>query len=253
MRPLIHSDDPRETSRPRYAFPPLIGVTLAVDLPDVATHATRLGTRDVTWLGPEWTPESSPRSPESRWSWRSILGDRQVTLNSTTGRLCYDWNGRQGDVYPHYETLRDGLLQTWDACVTACGSVPHGSAVTGWSVEYVNRIPRGTVWQELHDLRFCRWLTAPSRGPLPRAPLDIACTWSFGLPQSSGTLRVAIAVESEPAEQAPAALLVTLQAVGGADGPAETVADRLDAGRREIVTTFRDMMSAEANAYWGAR
>jgi hypothetical protein len=250
---MVSPDAAREASRPRYAFPPLIGVTLAVDLPEMAAHAVRLGTRDETWLGPEWTPEPPPMSAESRWGWRSILGDRLVTLDATTGRLGYVWNGRQGDVYPHYETLRDGLLQTWDACVTACDLVPQGPAVTGWSVEYVNRIPRGTVWQELHDLRFCRWLTAPSHGPAPRVPIDIACAWSFGLPLSSGTLRVAIGLESEPAEQAPAALLVTLHAAGGVEGQAETVTDRLDAGRREIVATFRDMMSSEANAYWGAR
>ncbi|HET6424353.1 MAG TPA: hypothetical protein VFG20_11755 [Planctomycetaceae bacterium] len=231
-----------QTTLPSYAHPPLTEVLLAVD---VATPLTVNSERLAEHLGPVWMRTSSGDS----LSYRSVLGDQR--LNARPNGLDLVWDGRTGETYPHYETLRDAFLSAFDAWGHAAG---EGDPVPSrWQIAYRNRFPRGTVWHQLDDLRFCRLLTAVKPTPLSGQLQGFKHVWEYRLENPPGLMSCVVTlVPSNTSSDEDDAIWLELSCRANCrfNAEGEWLAD-LDAARRVIVETFRESMSPEANAYWG--
>lgn len=234
----------RRTALPSYAHPPLVSVVLGVRTPqpvtmDMAAFAER--------LGPGWN--LSPASVnDASHRFASVLGDRYVEAFAT-GLSC-TWDGLSGEAYPHYEALRDSMVTAFDAWSNSLGEddLPPES----WDVTYVNRIPAGTVWQTLDDLRFCRLTAVAAPSGASMAIIDIDQKWVFRLEEADAQLRCFLKHEDRVEENQPSALWLTLQCTGRCGLDVDWLSG-LDFGRRTIVSTFQLLMSVAANAFWEQR
>ncbi|GIX04171.1 MAG: hypothetical protein KatS3mg114_0040 [Planctomycetaceae bacterium] len=205
-------------------------------------------------LGPTWRSSHSPgREPYPAWSasdrvWHSLRGDQFLVL--TPQSLRFVWNGRDGERYPHYETIRDGLVCAIDAWQDVWESLKRPISWSGWCVQYVNALPQGTVWQQLGNLKAVTLL-----GELPAGMptlCDVQARWHFRPepPIDSFTIELTHQSAGEVVETA-ACLWLALRADGVADGDLAAVLEGLDAGRQVIVSSFKIITSKGAHHYWG--
>lgn len=227
---------------PDYEHPPVVEVLLGVCwTPPWTDFGNAVSTLQQV-LGAEWTT-GQPDEPGVR-TLTNLLQDGQIRLGNQA--LTVRWLGYEGSRYPHYETLRDSFVTAWAALQRDAGSLPTVS----WSVRYVNRIPQGTVWQTPADWTFCR-LVPPL--PIPAAASDIAsfslCS-KYPLCDDRGELVVHLH-SGEPDEPQPDCLWLELTSSGPVTAGETALLDGLDFGRQAIVRTFRELMSPQANAFWG--
>lgn len=231
------SGHPGSTARPlpSYQHPPLVGVRLSVRAR--TPHPVDLSTL-LEQLGATWRAVAAAQI-------ESILGDQRIDW--TDEQLDYQWDGTHGDVYPHYEAVRDGFVQALVAWRNAASAI-ETFAPAEWEVEYRNRIPQGTVWQSPRDLGFCRLLASTAELPLIETMRDVLVGWSFQ-PEADGPILNCRAW----LDATGTALWVTLTC-RGLCGAGEITDDEwlsgFDSARRLIVATFKDLMSPAANAYW---
>lgn len=239
---------------PSYAHPPLVQVRMGVRVDEpLVLDATAL----TEQLGPAWISVRPPLAADGVATipgsseillFRSILGDQR--LDAHIRGMDFLWDGRGGETYPHYESLRDAFLLAYDAwtrSATVTAIVPDH-----WQIAYRNRFPRGTVWQRLDDLRFCRLLETAGAVPLAGRLRDLSQRWDYQVESLRARLRCEVWLEG--ATDAAAEDALWLELTCESDDESEPDPDWLaafDAGRRQIVAMFREMMSPEANAYWG--
>jgi hypothetical protein len=241
---------------PHYAHPPLVEVLLGVrwafegTLDDAAVRALH------ERLGPAWeplrpTPPTHSALPQS-WTphtavFQSVLGEQRLELSADG--LEYTWDGRQGDLYPHYETVRDAFvvaLDAWHDWLAVTGT--PAPTLCGWKVTYLNSLPQGTVWNQLSDPAFFR-LLAPVPAGLP--PLErCAAQWTFGLDRHEAQLVCDLKTTAGTARDPRTCLWLRLSCQGAADDEEPSLLEGLDYGRAAIVRTFRQLMSPAANTYW---
>ncbi|OYW18743.1 MAG: hypothetical protein B7Z55_10065 [Planctomycetales bacterium 12-60-4] len=178
------------------------------------------------------------------------MGDEQLSVNEEQFR--FTWDGRNGEAYPHYKRIRDGLFQKWDLLCALHGrrelSIPP---VSGWTVRYSNCIPRGTVWTSLADCSFCRLFPRFDEQPGRLAPTVLEGKWQFeaARPQAEFLIECRSSLADGPLRLP--CIWIDLECRGCGEGTAEEAACGLDQGRELIVTTFRSLMAPAANAYWG--
>jgi hypothetical protein len=227
------SGSPGAPSRPlpSYQHPPLVGVRLAVR---TQTPRHVAGSILLERLGPTWRAAADAQIV-------SLLGDQRIDW--TVERLSYEWDGTQGEAYPHYETVRDGFVQALVAWRNHAAFDP-----VEWEVEYRNRIPQGTVWQSPRDWGFCRLLAGTAELPLVEAARDVQAEWTFQQEPGGPTLRCR--VWFEPSAPAVWITLTCRGACTAGESTDDAWLGGCDAARRMIVATFRDLMSPAANAYW---
>jgi hypothetical protein len=234
-------NSPANAVLPSYAHPPLVQVwlSLRVKEPQVIQPAVL-----IEQLGPAWMEMPAAKPIAESMTFRSVLGDLQLLV--CPEEIHFRWDGLSGETYPHYESLRDGLLTAYDAwCRSIDDSAPTPAS---WQMSYRNRFPQGTVWQRLDDLRFCRLLTAGQESPLAAHLQDVQQRWTYRLPDPPTELQCDVWLERAAEE----AIWLALTCSGSChtEDDADWLAN-FDDGRRLIVHTFRGLMSAEANAYWG--
>lgn len=244
---------------PHYQHPPLIEVVMGVhwqlpgEFPPGMQHAL------LERLGPSWElapPSSRPptisqqdlsRPWPSRLSFHSLLRDQRLEISSEG--LWYAWDGRHGNIYPHYETVRDGFiiaLDVWqDASANFCLAPP---TFTTWHIAYLNCIPQGTVWNDLSDCTFLR-LLAPVPAGLPPLEHCKAC-WRFALPNYAAQLMCQFHTTPGTPHDDRAHIWLQLSCTGSLSPDPSTLLEGLDYGRQHIVQAFRQLMSPAANNYW---
>lgn len=227
---------------PNYAHPPLVMVRLSIRLrepivmdPDALTNQ----------LGPAWIRTAAKAdSNHDGIVFQSVLGDQRLEVDSLG--INFIWDGGTGEIYPHYESLRDAFVAAFDAW-TESSSAPL-PPLAYWQVSYRNQIPRGTVWQRLDDLQFCRLLTSVSEVPVAGELFDLQQRWTYRIDDPAAELRCDVGYQPAPTD----AILIALTCTGHLDdGDTADWLARFDSGRRLIVATFRNLMSPEANEYWG--
>ncbi len=159
-----------------FQHPPLVETVLGVQFVPVPNFRNaHLG---AFWkrLGPDWpTTTDGPPLPQlietfgdaEAWAFpafqlaiassmpvrmqiRSKDDSRMVQVQN--GRLHYNWLGRPGGEYPRYKKVRpefDTMLSEFQRFLAdeKLGEMRPNQ----WEVAYVNRIPRGTVWNEPAD------------------------------------------------------------------------------------------------------
>jgi len=241
---------------PHYEHPPLVEVVLGVRWSFHGTLDSRAQQDLLDRLGPAWQlpAASEPTHAAIAESWhrpaavfQSVLGEQRLEIGSDG--LDYAWDGRQGDLYPHYESVRDGFVVTldaWNDWMSSLDAPP--SMICGWKVSYLNRLPQGTVWNSLSDCGFFR-LLAPLPTGLPQLQ---RCEghWQFGLEREDAALSCDLKTTSGTARDPRDCLWLRLTCSGGLDGQDSAVLEGLDYGRKTIVNAFRQLMSPAANAYW---
>jgi hypothetical protein len=180
-------------------------------------------------------------------TFQSVLGEQRLDVSSEG--FEYAWDGRQGDVYPHYEAVRDGFVVPLDAFHDWLASTGTAAPmVCGWKVAYLNCMPQGTVWTDLADCTFFR-LLAPVPTGSPRLE---RCEghWLFALDRYDATLACDLKTTAGTARDPRTCLWLRLTCSGAPPSGDGAALEGLDYGRETIVRTFRQLMAPAANAYW---
>lgn len=239
-----------------FAHPPLNEVWLGVefaaptDLTEIDANALR------RLLGPEWPAVWQAIGPAERHSPSQTQSERQIrnVMSDRAIRFCqsgfsFGWLGHDGNLYPRYEAIRDGFVATLDAVRTL---LPQIGSPTQSIVTYLNRIPRGTVWNSPKDWTFFQlWQPNPLQ-KLKIGPESFSGCWRFPLDADRGILTIEMTHEpSISSENSDEALWLRMTSSGPADADDASLFDGLDFGRETIVRTFNELVSQEAKAYWG--
>lgn len=233
-----------EKPLPTYAHPPIVLSRLTAAWSTPLEFDTALQRALMTELSPTWRLPTG--STGTSWQLSNVLRDQQGQLTPT--ELDFRWNG-DGGAYPHYESVRDGFVVLWDALGRCCEQLDRSPpAPTAWTVRYRNRIPQGTVWNDLAAANFFRLLPS-SRAVLPEFALDqLHANWEFRLTDPAVALTVTLSTEGR---STPAALLLELTCRGSITPGEATLFEGFDTGRRVIVRTFGQLMTPQAGEYWG--
>jgi hypothetical protein len=241
---------------PHYEHPPLVEVRLGARwLFDARVEHAVVGAL-VERLGPSWEYSSPvppvieklpPSGSSPAATFHSVLRDQRLEIGSEG--LSFTWDGRNGNIYPHYESVRDGFvmaLDAWHDALTTLGvDLP---VVTGWHLAYLNCMPRGTVWNSMADCSFLR-LLAPLPAGLPKLERCEA-RWDFALDRCDARLTCDLRTTTGSLRDPQPCLWLRLSCQGGVTSDSGSLLEGLDFGREVIVNTFRQLMSPAANAYW---
>lgn len=205
------------------------------------------------WIIPGFLLQVGPDMP-CRMQLRNKDDNRMVQIQN--GRLHYNWLGRSGVEYPRFKNVRpefNRILHEFRRFSTDEGL---GEIRTNqWEVIYVNRIPRGTVWNEPAD-----WTKLFRSLPFVQANLSSASLESFGgewhyeIPPRLGRLHVQIQHGRLALPTAQEVLTLTLTARGPVEMEGNRALDLdngLNRGHAVIVQAFKDLTSDAAHEYWG--
>lgn len=205
---------------------------------------------------------------ETRLQIRNADATRMVQLQN--GTLYLNWFG-QGSGYPRYPKIRAEFVQLLETFGDFLRRFELGEFVPShWEIIYVNMIPKGTVWSEPKDWRFCKLLGWDANLEGIASPETFNGAWRFALPEARGRLYVewecikwrrTSAQNTGPTEHAGDVEEDAIRLQLTARGPLErhetqeqnvqAALHGLDFGRQAIVRSFHAMMSDEANRYWG--
>lgn len=270
--------DPKSDQLPKYANPPVVETILGVQFDPLPGFRTVHLGAFWTSLGSDWQNASdaaplnpvfekfdegaswgelghqlslSSKLPPPRVQLRNSANDRMIQVQS--GRFIVNWLGTQGAAYPSYETIRldfRNYLGKFSGYLESAGlQLPLANQ---WEITYLNHIPQGTVWKTPVDWSFFRPL-APRGCELSQAKFEtLSGEWHFAIPNARGRLHVTW----QHGKRQDDVELVVLNLT--ARGPCKSaslnedlILDGLDVGRDCIVRSFSELMSADANQYWG--
>jgi uncharacterized protein (TIGR04255 family) len=237
-----------------YAHPPLVESWLGVDFAEPVELVSSDADALRAALGPEWLGTwqnffDGP-VPHGR-QLTNVMGDRALRL--TPRGFSFGWLGYGGERYPRYESVRDGFVAVLDAVRTLAGRGGRTPVPQRWSVRYVNRIPRGTVWSSPGDWTFfALWQPGPLQG-LGIDPAGFQARWDLPLDAERGNLAIEFRHASAETTDETDNVWLTLTTSGPVDNAETGLFDGLDYGREVIIRSFNELVSAEAKTYWGVR
>lgn len=274
--------DPQEDPLSAYAIPPVVEVILGIQFDRLpGFQNAHLGAFWKTLDANEWPIVSDvpplesqfesfaestswakfamrltlTQDPSSRLQIENKNGDRMIQVQNS--RLHFNWLGQAGGPYPRYRNVRAGFVEALERFSAFIGRENVGDfRPNQWEVSYLNHIPRGSVWNTPRDWGFFRPL-----GGVPTVEGIIQDEsfngeWHFVIPERRGRLHVAWqhAQKSDPEKQEMIVLNLT------ARGPFEqnktdvpAVLAGLDLGHTTAVSAFQNLMTNEANKYWGLK
>lgn len=190
--------------------------------------------------------------PAARIQIRSRDRDRMIQVQN--GRLHYNWIATDGNNgYPRYKTVVPAFLDTlsrFERFLT--DHKLDEPQLDQWEVTYVNRIPRGTVWDSSSD-----WVGVfPALlGPASAQPFgileNVASAWRFELPPRRGRLHIELQHAYQPGTPPGESLLLKLTARGPIAGSTSALEGGLNVGHDAVVAAFVDVTSEAARRYWG--
>jgi uncharacterized protein (TIGR04255 family) len=195
--------------------------------------------------------------PPGRTQIKNRSTDRMIQVQN--GRLHFNWLGNRGGDYPRYESVRAGFIDAIERFTNFVEQSDVGDfRPNQWEVTYINQIKQGTIWQTPAEWTFFE----PLRG-IPTinnliAGEDFTGEWHFVMPDNAGRLHIEWqhALRTVPDEEPCEVVQLTFTA----RGPLEqknvalgSVLNGLDLGRETIVQAFANLMSREANQYWGLK
>ncbi len=197
------------------------------------------------------------QDPSCRLQIKNQDGNRMIQLQNN--RLHFNWLGDSGEPYPRYETVRDEFQDVLAILVEFIEQEGVGAFQPNqWEVSYLNNIPQGTVWKTPADWDFFR----PLAGVVTIEDLvegeSFGGEWHFVIPDKTGRLHVqwqhGLKAAVEETEGEIVRLIFTARGpIEGSNDSARPLIDGLDLGRRTIVSSFKELMSDEANQYWGLK
>jgi len=267
-----------------YERPPVVETILGVQFDPIQKFSN--AHQGLFWnsLGPEWPDlaDSVPLEPQFerftedlRWASPSIAfrlaqtvpsrlqiknrkADRLIQLQN--GRLHLNWLGKEGASYPRFEQMLPEFLGIVERFFHFSTDFDLRTfRPNQWEITYINQIPRGTVWNSHDDWGFFRPLATLRDLATPVRFETFNGEWHFIIPDNRGRLHVQW--QHGKRRDIPQELVsLTLTARGPLDSEVDDFQAALDRlrsglvmGHDAIVTSFRDLMSDEANAYWGLK
>ena len=189
----------------------------------------------------------------------NAASDRMIQIQNS--RLHLNWMGREGGSYPKYARTRsefEKLLSQFTQFVAAEGLGEFHP--NQWEITYVNEIGKDSIWNTPADWRFFK--------PLGGLPTIVGVIegesfdgrWHFVLPDKRGRLHTEWQFARHLSKEKEASAQVSVQLTFTARGPiveneedSKSVFAGLDLGHATIVRSFRELMTAEANRYWGLK
>lgn len=232
-----------------YAHPPLVESWLEVDFAQGVqlTDADSRKLRDA--LGPEWPEGWTETGHHSEWQLTNVMNDRALHL--TSQRLAFGWLGYSGERYPRYESVRDGFVVVLDAVRKLATEQKKSLVPRAWSVRYVNRIPRGTVWSSAGEWDFFSLWQSDAVKSLGIDPEGFQARWNLPLEADRGLLVVEFRHVAGDSSEELDNVWITLTTSGPLDDLDASLFDGLDYGREVIVRSFNELVSTDAKTYWG--
>ena len=179
--------------------------------------------------------------------------DESRMLQIQNGRLIYNWIGQDGEEYPRYS---DNIRPEFDEYFGRFESFVGGLGIdtvepNQWEVTYVNQLPKGTVWERPADwAKLFKGIPGPFMDTASASLESFQGRWRYEIPPKLGRLHVEVQHGRMGSSEGCEALVLKLTARGAITKELDLGAG-LDRGRDVIVTSFRDMMSAEARERWG--
>lgn len=187
-----------------------------------------------------------------RTRFRNADGNRMIQVQN--GRFIYNWLAPKKFPYPGYEAIREEFLTQFRQFVVFLTSTGMGlPKAEQWEITYLNHIPKGTVWNNPGDWSFFRPLN-PDFNRLSAGTLEsINGEWHYEIIPRKGRLHVTWSHSlREDNQQELIVLNLTARGPCAASlSDAEIAMNGLDLGHTTIVTSFAELMTDEANQYWG--
>jgi uncharacterized protein (TIGR04255 family) len=189
----------------------------------------------------------------------NAASDRMIQIQNS--RLHLNWLGKGGGPYPRYTST----LREFKAILTRFSRFLSDEAIgefhpNQWEITYVNEIPKDSIWTTPADWKFFKPL-----GGLPTIEGVIEGEsfdgrWHFVLPEKRGRLHAEwqfgkdFSEGKESGGQVSVRLTLTARGpIGESDQWADSVFAGLDLGHATIVRTFKELMTDEANLFWGLK
>lgn len=277
------SDEYREAHEPAvdYERPPVVETILGVQFDPLQGLSN--AHQGLFWdsLGAEWPTlsDSPPLEPQferftgENWAPPGIAFRLVQTMSSRlqiknaeenrliqvqNGRLHLNWLGKGGANYPRFSRMLTEFLEIVERFNRFIADRHVGAfRPNQWEVTYINQIPQGTVWNSPADWGFFLPLSNPRNYGTSAQLESFNGEWHFVIPNNRGRLH--IQWQHGKIQDAPKEMVgLTLTARGPLDsdpndfkGNLVRLRAGLEIGHQAIVLSFRDLMSAEANRYWG--
>lgn len=195
------------------------------------------------------------QDPSSRLQLKNHDGTRMLQIQN--GRLHHNWLGDDGGPYPRYDAVRSDFEMYFQAFNEFATNQQLGSVIPNqWEMTYVNHIEKGSVWNSPADWGFFSLLRGmPSIDDVIEAE-SFGGEWHFVIPEKRGRLHIEWkhGLKSPPNNEKQQFIRLTFTARGAIEKSDETlssVRQGLDLGHDTIVNSFSQLMSDEANQYWG--
>lgn len=197
------------------------------------------------------------QDPACRIQIKNQNGDRMIQLQNNC--LHFNWLGGTGSRYPRYETVREGFAMALRKFEDFVEQQRLGRLrPSQWEVTYVNQIPQGSVWKTPCDWGFFRPLSGFSNVENVVRGESFGGEWHFVIPDQKGRLHVnwqhGVRTAGEDSRNEVVRLMFTARGpMANNEDHLQSVFDGLDLGRKAIVSTFKELMTDEANTYWGLK
>lgn len=214
-----------------------------------ATDAQRLDDVFERWGDDRKWADPTPRvrisqDPNSRLQIIREDGTRMVQVQDS--RFIYNWKKNEESSYPTYQIL----LPEFKDQVEKFGDFIQASelgAITfnQWEVVYVNRIPKGVLWETPRDWsKIFPNFQFPMDGLLPDSFVGV---WHHTLEENRGRLHIDL--KHAKIESGEEILQLQLTARGPVDENVDLYAG-FDLGHETIVQAFASMTSEFAHKHW---
>jgi len=192
-------------------------------------------------------------SPAPRMLFRTVDGSRVVQVQSNW--FLFNWvRTKGGPEYPRYHAVTATFEREFSRFQDHLIETDIGGPIDifqQFTLNYVNHIPRSDGWQTRDELRhlmpdfFATWQTHRAL----REPSDVLV--QFGQELEFGRLNVS--VRNGRTQEDPEEVFVVELGVSSPISPKEpgSMKPWFDKAREAIVTSFVELISAEARAKWG--
>ncbi len=173
------------------------------------------------------------------------------------GRIHFNWLGQGGEKYPRYAKVREEFSSILERFFTFVAGQHLGDIRPNqWEVIYLNHISMGTVWKTPRDWGFFKPLgTVPTFEHLIEGE-SFGGAWHFVIPRDRGRLHVEWqhAKKSKPDPKETVVLTFTARGpLAENTNGIEAVLQSVDLGHDIIVRSFANLMSEDANKFWGLK
>lgn len=195
--------------------------------------------------------------PASRLQIKNRDTDRMIQVQNN--RLHLNWLGKAGGCYPRYRNICADFFTVLDQFTGFVAQNQLGDLrANQWEITYVNHIPEGTVWNTSADWDFFKLISNSPKANQLVEEESFGGEWHFVIPPRLGRLHIEWqhGIKSEGENQNQKFIRLTLTG----RGPIEKHEDAkaairagFEIGHDRIVRTFKNLMSDQANKYWGLK